>query len=388
MKTRCDSLRLGLAAAVITGCLAAGCSSSQVRTVNSAAFATRVAGTDRVSRLLARRSLSLIKERAKDYRLGPGDVLKISVFELETRDETTTMTFRVAESGIVSLPVMGDLKVTGKPVHEIKKLIEKRLVEGGIIWEPRVGVIVEEFGSKRVVVLGAVKAPGVYTLKQNVSTLLEVLSLAGGVSEGAGYVVCVIQDAARDEAVEAGGKKPPVSVPEGGAKARKETVTVELSEDGAQVVPESPGDGAGKRRAVTINISELMEKGDLSLNMVIKSGDTVYVPDAQTFSVIGYVREPGVFALKRPTTVLEGIAVARGLMREASPRISVLKRSGPGGGAIIPLDLVAISRGKEPDIQLMPGDIIEVRQTGARRVGLGVLDTVRGMFSIGWSPWN
>ena len=364
--------RKGLLLVLLLAGLAAGCGSSQVKIVNQAAIAVRPSLTDDVSRVQALQSLTLLQERAEDYRVGPGDLLEVSIFEWELREEQKTATFRVAESGIVSLPVIADLAVGGLSVREIKAMVEARLTDGGFLRDPRVSVEIVEFRSKRVAVGGAVTDPGVYTLRQNVATLLDILMLAGGITDRAGYVLYVIrpqaaatittEDALADAATEAASED-----------ALKEAV--------AQAVATS-----SKRDVISIDLYELLIIGDLKLNVVLRNGDIINVPPADEFSVIGFVREPGSFPLKKPTTVLEGIAQAGGLMeREASPRSCALKRRTPGGEVIVPLDLVAISRGKKPNFFLAPDDVIDVRQTALQKIAIETFDAVRSVMSVGYS---
>ena len=362
LDTRHSTLRIAAIAAFAA--FAAGCATvggSAARQVNAAALAPRISYTDDVSRLLAQRSLELLKQRTEDYRVGPEDVLEISIFEWELREETKTSEFRVSEGGVIALPIIGELKVGGKTVEEIKKQIETSLKEGQVLKDPRVAVTIKEFRSKRVAVVGAVSDPGVYTLRQNVTTLLDVLSLAGGVNERAGYVLYVV----RTQATGSAGVAP---APEAGT------------------MPALRPDAGPQTNVITIDLFELLENGNLALNVVLTNGDVVNVPEAKKFSVVGYVREPGSFPLKKPTTVLEGIAMARGLQeREASPADCILKRYTATGEEIIPLNLEAISAGRRPNLYLMANDVIDVRQTLVRKVGLEVLDFVKSVFNVGYT---
>jgi len=352
------SLPTPCAVVLLAASLVCGCGRSATRRVNAAVLAVRMSATDDASRLLAQRSRGIIKERSEDYRVGPGDLLEISIFEWELREETKTAVFRVAESGVIALPVVRDLNVGGLTVGEIKGRVETVLREGGFILKPRVSVDIREYRSKRIAVVGSVNDPGVYTLRQNVTTLLEILSLAGGVSEQAGNVLHVV----RAEGEGGRADKAAGSAPQTGAK-----------------------EGEAEQSVIAIDLYELMEMGNLALNVVLRHGDVVNVPEAKRISVIGYVREPGNFPLKKPTTVLEAVALAGGLMeREASPRYCVLKRRLPEGELIIPLDLVAISEGEEPNRYLLPNDIIEVRQTAQKRFGLELLDVLRSVLNVGF----
>jgi polysaccharide export outer membrane protein len=327
-----------------------GCGTANVELVNKAATAQYVSFTDESSRLLAQSSQGMLHQRSVDYCVGPEDVLEVTIFEWELREETKTVEVRVAESGVISLPVLGDLPVQGFSVSEIRKIIETHLVDGGFIREPRVSVIVEEFRSKRVAVVGAVMDPGVYTLRQNATTVLDILSLAGGISDRAGYVLYVV----RTGAAEPNDPRNDAPPPEG--------------------------------EVMVIDLYELLEMGDLTLNAVLTDGDVVNVPEAKRFAVIGFVGAPGSFPLKKPTTVLEGIAMAGGLKSaEASLRLCALRRQTEQGETLIPLDLIAISQGMAPNFFLMPNDVVEVRQTAGKRVLLDVLDGAKYILNIGYS---
>jgi polysaccharide export outer membrane protein len=252
------------------------------------------------------------------------------------------------------------MKVMNLTVEEIKAKIEKRLRDWQIIPNPRVSVVVQQFRSKRVAVVGAVRDPGTYTIRRNVTTLLDILSLAGGPDARAGQVAYVIRDI-----------RPEMS---------SDTETAPA--DGGTATPGLPFDLGGKE-VISIDLYELLELGDLSLNVLIGNGDVVNVPEAKRFHVIGFARDPGSFALKKPTTVLEGIAMARGFQEvEASKRDCVVKRKTPEGEFIIPVDLVAVSQGKAPNFYLQPDDIIYVRQTTLRRTLLYTYDVMTKMFTF------
>ena len=361
-----------------------GCESAAVRKVNNAAIAARMSRTDPVSRMLIRQSFTRLPQRYQDYRVGPRDVLEVSIFEWELSEQTKTERFRVSETGQISLPVIGILHVGGSTVEQIKELIENRLKEGGFIRNPRLSVSVIEYRSRRIAVVGSVKDPGVYTIRQNVTTLMEILFLAGGLSDKAGQVVHVIR------------------VPQAERKAEREaaalqqTVRRAKAKGGAAVLappktpsPDAPAKTARKRperTTVTIDLYELMDKGDLSLNMVLTDGDVVQVPEAERFAVMGFVREPGSFVLRRDTTVLEAVALARGLQeKEASPSDCTLKRTTAKGVEIIPLDLVAISDGEAKNLHIEPNDIVNVRQTLGKKIYLTALDLVGRVVTVGYS---
>lgn len=339
-------------------CLAflSGCGSTEVREVNKAALSLRTSYSDAKSRLLALKSFEALKDRASDYRVGAEDVITISVFEWQIRNETRSVDVRVTAEGGVSLPILGDMKIAGMTTEQVRLAVEKSFRERDILQNPRVSVEVKDFRSKRVAVVGAVRDPGVYSLRQNVSTLIEVLSLAGGLTETAGQVVHVI-------------------------RSQNATLT---AADVAPMMGKSTGAEAPESSLITVDLFDLMETGDMDLNVVVQPGDVINVPAAMKFFVVGFVNQPGGFPLTRPTTVLEAIALSQGLReREASPTECMLKRRTADSDLLIPVDLVSIARGEQPNLYLMGNDILDVRQTTLRGATLGFIDFVKSVFSVG-----
>jgi len=143
------------------------------------------------------------------------------------------------------------------------------------------------------------------------------------------------------------------------------------------------------REVIAVDLYDLLEQGRLDLNVVLRNGDVINVPEAKKFYVVGFVEDPGGFPLTHPTTVLEAVALAGGLReKEASPEYCMLKRRDAVGEEIVAVDLVAISRGQAPNLYLMPNDVLDVRQTALKKSLLATLDFVRGVFSAGYSLNN
>ncbi len=334
-----------------------GCSTSDSQTVNKAAMSFRKSPSAEIDRIMARNSLRLLAEQGNNYLIGPGDLLEVDIYEWVQRDENKVVEVRVEENGQITLPVIRAIEAGGLTISELEEDIINKLVEDKIIINPRVNIIVKEYRSKRIAVVGKVKEPGEYTLQQNVITLLDALALAGGLSEEAGFELHVIR-----------------------TRKREGEATVVAG------VPEAGRNGIPVPEVLTVDLIELMEEGNLQLNVVLKHGDVVNVPEAKKVYVVGFVRKPGGFYLKRPMTVLQAIAMSEGLIeREASPSHCALKRISNNREEVIPLDLVAISRGEKPNLYLLPDDIIDVRQTTSKFVALEVLDFVKRVFHIGYT---
>jgi polysaccharide export outer membrane protein len=115
-------------------------------------------------------------EQSKDYRIGPEDVLDISVWK---SPELSRMV-PVRPDGKVSLPLVNDIQAAGLTPNDLRDQLTARLAE--FIPEPEVAVIVREVRSIKVAVVGSVKTPGRYELK-SAATVLELLALAQGLTD-------------------------------------------------------------------------------------------------------------------------------------------------------------------------------------------------------------
>lgn len=347
----------------LAACFIAGCGGGRTQVAEKQFVAFPPSYTDESSRRLARATFSRLPEFYEDYRVGPEDVLEITIFEWELREETKSVEIRVSETGIISLPVIGEMNVRDLTVEEIKAKIEKRLKDWQIIPNPRVSVVVQQFRSKRVAVVGSVRDPGTYTLRRNVTTFLDVLSLAGGPDDRAGQVAYVIRNIRPVQKGNAGDS--PAAAPENPVES-----------------PAAPQE----QEVIAIDLYELMELGNMNLNVLVGDGDVVNVPEAKRFQVLGFVKDPGTYSLKKPTTVLEGIAMARGVLdEEASSSKTLLKRKTADGEVVMVLDLPAIARGEKPNPYLQADDVIVVPQSGLRRSVLYVYNLMRSMFNFGVS---
>ncbi len=112
-----------------------------------------------------------------DYRVGPLDLIEISVFQVPDLNRTV----RINTSGQISLPLIGAVAAGGKTVGELETEIAARL-EAQYLQDPQVSVFVKEFSSQRITVEGAVKQPGIFPITGKTS-LLQVIALAKGFEE-------------------------------------------------------------------------------------------------------------------------------------------------------------------------------------------------------------
>lgn len=134
----------------------------------------------------------------EEYRIGPRDLLEISVFGQEALDRTV----RVGGDGRVSLPLAGSIEVGGRTPHEVETALADAL-RARFLQDPQVSVFVKEYASQRVTVDGAVQKPGIYPL-QGRTTLLQVIATAQGLdplADPGGVVVFRTIDGQRMAAV-------------------------------------------------------------------------------------------------------------------------------------------------------------------------------------------
>jgi polysaccharide export outer membrane protein len=219
-----------------------------------------------------------------DYIVAASDVLNIAV---EDGAELTGH-FTVQADGSVVMPLVGSLAAAGLTVREFQDHLAKRLTEG-FINDPHVTVTLETFKGQRLFVFGNVATPGMYPLTEG-QTLIETLARVG-------Y----------------------------GTAA--EAVVLRPKHATGPTLPESAGDAEVFR----INLRELekdVERGSLSRNMILRDGDTVFVPrtDPTRVFVSGHVHTPGAYSIAEGTTVIQALAFAGGATEEAAVnRLRVLR---------------------------------------------------------------
>lgn len=205
-----------------------------------------------------------------EYRLGPGDIVKINVYDHP--DLTTEL--QLNDKGTVAFPLLGDIKLLGLPYVEAEALISSGLKSGGFINNPSVSVLITQYRSQRIAVIGEVNRAGRYAL-EGATGVVDLLALAGGLNSNAGDTIIILRGADRIE----------------------------------------------------YQLSQAMKLTDQTKrNMSIINGDVVYVPRAQQFYVYGEVNRPGVFRLEPQMTVMQALAVAGGFNPRASHRTIELHR--------------------------------------------------------------
>lgn len=261
-----------------------------------------------------------ISKLKQEYQVGGQDILTILVHEEKdlSRDAAT-----VAADGTMTFPFIGRIDVNGKTPAQIEDLISKKLTTEGFLVNPHVSVQVKEFRSKNVVILGAVKNPGRFSLESQES-LLDILSRAGG-----------------------------VDFAKGGSKATVMRM-------------ESNSEGLRNRIAIGINIKRLFSGEDHFANLPLQNEDVVFIPMAEKVYVMGEVTKPGEYIIDNSdATVVEAIGMAGGFTRIAAPDRTSLVRLENGHEQIltIPVDEITRTGRTSADITLRDKDIIIVPES-------------------------
>jgi polysaccharide export outer membrane protein len=120
------------------------------------------------------------------YKIGPLDVLDISVFQAPELSKTV----EVASNGTIDVPLLGETPVVGKSAYQLQKELNSRY-GAKYLQNPQVTVSVKQFNSSRVTISGAVKNPGVFPYKGE--TLLQFVTMAGGLAPEANWMVVVLR---------------------------------------------------------------------------------------------------------------------------------------------------------------------------------------------------
>jgi polysaccharide export outer membrane protein len=236
---------------------------------------------------------------SSDYRLGPGDLLHINVYG----SPDLTGDVRVSESGSITCPLIGSVPVGKLSTDQVEATLAGRYMQGGFLKQPQISVLVTEFQSQKVSVLGHVTKPGQYPLRSTSSTVLDLLAEAGG------------------------------------------------------VIPQTAGDRATlvrDEKKYELNLDSIIE-GDPAQNVRLIGGDRIYIPRAEQFYIYGQVQKPGVYKLERNMTVSRAITIGGGLTPRGSERRAVVKRIGKNGKE----DRKSIS----PSDVLKPDDVLYIKES-------------------------
>ena len=243
------------------------------------------------------------QDKIFEDKLGSGDSIRIQVFQ----NPELALETRITETGSISYPLIGSVKLAGLTISEAEKTIGQALQSGGFMRQPQVTIVLVQARRKQVSVLGAVGRPGQFPLEASNTYLSDILAIAGGIST-----------------------------------AGSDTVIVTGQRD-------------GKPLRIEIDLNAIYIDGKTEGDMVLAGGDVVYVPRAPVFYVYGEAQNPGSFRLERNMTFIQALVTAGGPSARGTERKLRLIRAGSDGKP----------KERVPDLfeLVQPDDVIYVRES-------------------------
>ena len=239
----------------------------------------------------------------RDYVIGPGDVLRISVYQ----NTDLSLDARVSETGVISYPLLGSVPVGGLSIAQAEKAIADGLRTGNFIKQPQVNVLLMQVRGNQASVLGMVNKPGRYPIEVTGMRMSELLAQAGGVAQGGSDVVTL------------------------------------------------SGTRNGQSYRLQVDIAALFAAGSNAQDPVVLNGDTLYVDRMPTIYVYGEVQRPGPIRLEAGMTLMQAVASGGGLTQRGTERGIRVNRRTPDG------KLEVLHPKMDDTLQL--GDVVYVRES-------------------------
>lgn len=285
------------------------------------------------------------------YTLGPNDQIS---FLGSDADELVNKQFRIDAEGDINLPMTGRLHAAGLTVRQFEDLVNQRLTT--YIRDPHLVVTTMELRSQPVSVLGAVKAPGTHQLEGR-KTLVEMIALAGGFREDAGYAV---------------------------------KITREI-EWGPIPLPNATVDSSNHFSMAEVSIKEILDGHSPAENILIMPHDVISVPKGDLVYVVGDVKKAGGFILaeREHISVLQALSLAEGVDRTADSQHAKILRLQPGQEQRreITVNVKKIFEGSSKDVPMQAGDILFMPSSTAKKVGIRSVDAIIQM-AVGIAIWR
>ncbi len=266
------------------------------------------------------------------YLIGGEDILILTIFaggQVQSEVELV-----VSEQGELNAPFIGRVKASGLTLSALEASIREPLAADYFV-DPEVHIRIKEYHSLQYFVSGAVKSPGMYKLGFNPS-VMDLLARAGGTIPDRGNVAYILKKS-----------------------------------EGAVLPPENPPEPfLAPQKTRMIDLSKLLDEGDMSENIILESGDTVYIPFSaqlnQNFTKVyveGEVKHPGIFDYQPGLTAMSACIMAGGFDQFAAPERARIIRIKETGQEIIRINLEQVKKGELADLPLKPGDRIHIPES-------------------------
>ena len=245
-------------------------------------------------------------QAATDMRLesvGMGDLVRVTVF----RNPELSTEARVSERGTILFPMIGEVPVAGLTPYQVGTRISDKLKAGKFVVNPEVTVSLAQVNSRQVSVLGSVVKPGRYPLDSTNVRLSDFLAVAGGIAPGGSDEVTILTNR------------------------------------------------TGKQDKIEVDLGAMMRNGDLSKNVQLEPGDTIFVQKAPLIYLYGEVQRAGAYPIAQNMTVMQALALGGGVTVRGTERgIQISRRTGNGGTNRIDARLTD---------RVQPDDVIHVKES-------------------------
>jgi polysaccharide export outer membrane protein len=240
---------------------------------------------------------------AAEYRLSAGDVVRISVYQ----NPDLTLEARISEAGVVSYPLLGNVRLGGMAVGQAEKMIADGLRNGNFVKQPQVSVLVVQVRGNQASVLGQVNRPGRFPIEVADMRLSDLVATAGGVATNGADMLTLV------------GRR-------NGQPYRKE-----------------------------IDLPSLFRGGQGDEDVIVQNGDVVFVERAPVVYIYGEVQRPGAMRLERSMTVMQALATGGGLTQRGTEKGLRVHRKTSGDKPLVLQPTM--------DDKLMDGDVVYVRES-------------------------
>ena len=261
--------------------------------------------------------LALQTIEVKKYIIGSGDYIHFYVYG---ESDLTVQNGLVKPDGTYTVPLVGDIKISGLTINQAMDTISQRLKKFMI--EPIVTLIPVKFGSQNYTILGKVMKSGIYPVSEG-TKVLDSIADAGGLSTG-----------------------------------EFKGTTVELADLEHAYIRR---DG----KILPVNFVELVRKGNSLHNIPLKNKDYIYIPSALNTEVylLGEAKTTGYYGYKENMTLSQLMSYGEGFNENANIKEIAIIRGGLDDPSVYIADFEAILEGKSLDFRLKPYDIVFIPKT-------------------------
>ncbi|MFZ2653235.1 MAG: polysaccharide export protein EpsE [Burkholderiaceae bacterium] len=214
-----------------------------------------------------------------EYRLGPGDVVRVTVYQ----SPDLSLETRIGEAGTISYPLLGSVRLGGLGVTQAERAIADGLRSGNFLKQPQVSLLVVQVRANQVSVLGQVGRPGRYPVETADMRLSDLLATAGGIAPGGADVVTLVGT-------------------RNGQPFRKE-----------------------------LDVQSIVRSERRADDLFVQNGDVLYVDRAPVVYIYGEVQRPGTLRLERGMTLMQVLASGGGITQRGTEKGLRIHRRGADG---------------------------------------------------------